>query len=186
MQQWKTLKREVVFDHGKYLKIERHQIELPNGTIITDWPWIVSPDYALVMPVTDRGTIYLFRQTKYAVEGTSFAPVGGHIDSGEDPLTAAKRELREEMGCEAREWIYLGSFKGNGNHGGGTGHLFVAFDAHIVAEPQRDDLEEMELVELTIGQVKEKLLAGEVKVLGWIAMLALAILYIQEQQRYLT
>lgn len=180
MKQWKTLKRELVFDHGKYLKVERHQIELPDGTIINDWPWVVSPDYVLVLPVTEHGTVYVFHQTKYAVQGTSLAPVGGHIDPGEDPLTAAQRELKEEMGCEAKEWIALGGFRGNGNHGGGIGHLFLALGARIVAEPNRDDLEEMVLVALTLDQLEEKLLAGEVKVQGWIAMLALGLLYLKK------
>ncbi len=179
MRQWKTLKKETILDHSKFLKVEKHSIELPDGKIMDDWPWIVSPDYVLVLPWTDRKTLFLFRQTKYAVQGTSFAPVGGYVESGEDPLAAAKRELREEMGCEASEWIPLGSYPNNGNHGGGNGHLFLALNAHKVGEPIIDDLEEMELVELTIEEVEQRLLQGEVKVMGWVAMIAMGILYLK-------
>ena len=179
MRQWVTLKKETILDHNKFLKVEKHTIELPDGTIIRDWPWVVSPDYVLVLPVTNRNTLFLFRQTKYAVKGTSLAAIGGFIETGEDALAAAKRELREEMGCEASEWIPIGSYPNNGNHGGGNGHLFLALHAHKVGEPIIDDLEEMELIELTIEEAEQKLLQGECKVMGWVAMAAMGILYLK-------
>jgi len=181
MRQWKTLKKETILDHSKFLKVEKHTIELPDGKIIRDWPWVVSPDYVLVLPLTDRKTLLLFRQTKYAVEETSLAPVGGYLEPGENALAAAKRELREEIGCEASEWIPLGSYPNNGNHGGGHGHLFLAIHAQKLGEPIIDDLEEMELIELTIEELEQKLLQGEVKVMGWVAMIAMGIIYLRLQ-----
>ena len=181
MQTWKTLEKATILDHSKFLKVEQHTIELPDGTIIHDWPWIVSPNYVLVLPVTKRKTCLLFHQTKYAVDGTSLAPIGGYIEPEEDALTAAKRELREEMGCEASEWISLGSYPNDGNHGGGKGYLFLAMDAHEVGKPIIDDLEEMELVELTIEEVEQKLMQGEVKVMGWAAMIAMGLLFLKKR-----
>jgi ADP-ribose pyrophosphatase len=179
MQLWKTLKKETVLEHSKFLKVEQHTIELPDGKIIRNWPWVVSPDFVLVLPVTNRNTLLLFHQTKYAVQGTSLAPVGGHLEPGENALSAAKRELREEMGCEATEWIPLGSYPNNGNHGGGKGYLFLAMYAHKVGNPIIDDLEEMELVELTIEEAEQKLMLGEVKVMSWVAMIAVGLLYLK-------
>jgi ADP-ribose pyrophosphatase len=179
MRQWKTLKKETILDHNKFLKVENHTIELPDGRIIHDWPWVVSPDYILVLPVTDRNTLLLFHQTKYAVDGISLAPIGGYIEPGENALLAAKRELREEMGCEASEWISLGSYPNNGNHGGGNGNLFLAIHASKVGEPIVDDLEEMELIELNFEEVEQRLMRGEVKVMGWVAMIALGLLYLK-------
>ncbi len=179
MRQWKTLKRETILDHGKFLKVEKHTIELPDGKIIDDWPWVISPDYVLVLPATNRKTLLLFRQTKYAVDGISLAPVGGYLEPGEDALTAAKRELREEMGCEASDWISLGSYPNNGNHGGGKGNLFLALHTHKAGEPIIDDLEEMELVELTAEEAEQKLMRSEIKVMGWAAMIAMGLLYLK-------
>ena len=181
MRLWTTLKKEIILDHNKFLKIEQHTIKLPDGTIIHDWPWVVSPDYVLVLPVTAQRNILLFHQTKYAVHGTSLAPIGGYLEQDEDPLSAAQRELREEMGCESPEWISLGSYPNNGNHGGGKGHLFLAFNTHHVGKPLSDDLEEMELIELTIQEVEKKLFQGEVKVMGWVAMIAIGLLYLSKK-----
>jgi ADP-ribose pyrophosphatase len=179
MKPWKVLKKSMLLDHGKFLKIEEHTIELPDGKIIRDWPWIISPDFVLVLPVTDHATILMFNQVKYAVEGTSLAPVGGYIEPGEDPLEAAKRELKEEMGCQAKKWIPFGSYPVDANHGGGKGHLFLALDAHKICEPVIDDLEEMELVEFSFDEVQKKLFQQEIKTQGWLAVVALGLLYLK-------
>jgi ADP-ribose pyrophosphatase len=134
------------------------------------------------MPVTPQGTVFLFHQTKYAVPGTTLAPVGGHIEPGEEPLAAAKRELREEMGCEASDWIFLGNFPNNANQGGGYGNLYLALNARKVGEPIIDDLEEMELIELTPLELEERLLQGEVKCMGWAAMFGIGLLYLKKQK----
>jgi ADP-ribose pyrophosphatase len=183
MHQWKTLNKTTILDFNKFLRVEQHTIELPNGKIIRDWPWIISPDYVLILPVTDRNTILLFQQIKYAVDGISLAPIGGYLEPGEDALAAAKRELREEMGCEALEWISLGGYPVNGNHGGGRGHLFIALNAYKIGKPIIDDLEEMNLVEFKIEEVEQKLFQGEVKVQGWVAVIAMALLYLKKMQR---
>ncbi len=177
MQTWKTLSRRTVLDHGKYLKVEEHTIELPDGRIIPDWPWVITPDYINVLVQDEFGDFLCFRQTKYAIEGTSLAPVGGYIEPGEQPLTAAQRELREEMGCIADEWIDLGSYRVEANRGAGTGYLFFARPARRVTEPTADDLEEQELVHLTRDELHAALRAGEFKILAWATVVALTLLY---------
>jgi len=180
MQSWKTLSRRTLVQCGKYLTVESHTVELPDGRVIEDWPYVISPDYINVVPVTPEGEFLCFRQTKYAVEGLSLAPVGGYIEPGEDPLPAAQRELREEMGYEAAEWIPLGSYRVGANRGIATGHLFLALGARHVAEPHSDDLEEQELLRLSLAEMEEALSRGEFKVLSWAANVALALHHLHE------
>jgi 8-oxo-dGTP pyrophosphatase MutT (NUDIX family) len=177
MKPWKTLSRTTVLDHSKWLKVEDHTIELPNGMIIDKWCWIISPDYVNVVVQDDEGDFLCFRQTKYAAEGTTLAPVGGYLDPGEEPLDCAKRELREEMGCEAREWIRLGRFPCDGNHGNGMANLFLAKGAHRVGEIIADDLEEQEIVTLSRNEMMNALLNGDFKVLSWSTAVALALFH---------
>ena len=103
LQPWETLSRQTILDHSKYLSIEEHVVELPDGQVIERWPWIITPDYVIVVAITTAGEFLCFRQTKYSVEGTSLAPTGGYIEPGEDPLEAAKRELLEETDRVAAE-----------------------------------------------------------------------------------
>ena len=176
MEPWTTRSRTTILQHSKYLTVESHVVDLPDGSSISDWPWLVMPDYVNVLVETTDASYLCFRQTKYAVEGISLAPVGGYCDSGEEPLTAAQREVLEETGYQATEWVHLGSFAADGNRGGGVGHMFLARGARAVATPIADDREEQELVSLTRPQIQQALLRGEFKVLGWAANVALALL----------
>jgi ADP-ribose pyrophosphatase len=175
MQPWKTLSREKALDYGRFLVVEQHTIELPDGRILSDWPWLITPDYVNVAVVTTAGEFLCFRQTKYAVEGVSLAAVGGYLDPGETPLAAAQRELLEETGYESPDWLNLGRYAVDGNRGAGTAHLFLARQARRVAEVKADDLEEQQLLRLSRAEVEAALAAGEFKVLAWAAVIALAL-----------
>ena len=175
MKPWTTRSRRTLLDLGPWLSVEEHVVELPDGRVIEDWPWVESREFANVVAVTEEGRFLLFRQTKYAVEGTTLGPVGGYLDEGEAPLDAARRELLEETGHEAPEWTSLGRYVVDGNRGCGVGHLCLARGARKVAEPNADDLEEQELVLLTREEVEEALVSGGLEVLSWAAALALAL-----------
>lgn len=174
---WKTLNRRPLLDLGWRLKVEEHQIELHDGQVIEDWSWVITPPYANVIAVTVDGYFLAFRQTKYSV-GHTLAPVGGHVEPGEEPLTAARRELREETGYTAPEenWQFLGTYSVDANRGCGTATFYLATGAVYAGESHSDDLEEQELILLTREQVEAGLAAGEFKVLPWAAALALALL----------
>ncbi len=175
MKPWKTLARRTILNHSKFLVVEEHTVELPDGRIIEDWPWVISPDYINVTAVTEEGLFLCFRQTKYSVEGTSLAVVGGYLEPGEDPLEAAKRELREETGYEATGWLALGRYPVDGNRGAGVAYPFLATSARRVAEIDADDLEEQELLLLSRAEMEAALDAGEFKSLPWAAAVALAL-----------
>lgn len=180
MQPWKTLAKWTILGHSKYLTVESHTVELPDGRIIEDWPWIITPDFVIVVTVTVEGKFLCFRQVKYAVEGTSLAPVGGYIEPGEDPLSTAKRELLEETGYGATEWIDLGGYKVGANRGIATGHLFLACGAQRVTEPNADDLEEQELLLLSHPEIECALKSSEFKGLAWAAAVALALRHLKD------
>jgi ADP-ribose diphosphatase len=176
VQPWTTRSRRTLLDLSPWLAVESHVVELPDGRVIDDWPWVESRTFVNVVALTDDGSFLLFRQTKYAVQGTALGPVGGYVEPGEAPLDAARRELLEETGYEAREWTSLGSYVVDGNRGCGVGHLYLARGARRVAEPVADDLEEQELLTLTRDEVEAALLAGGFGVLSWAAAVAIALL----------
>lgn len=166
MKTLKTLSRRTILDHGPQLKVEDHEVELPDGRVVKDWPWVITRDYVIVLAMTAEGRFILFRQPKYAVEGLSLAPVGGYIEPNEAPLESARRELLEETGYQASRWTALGSYRVDGNHGAGTAHLFLASEGVKVQEPDSDDVEDQEILFLTPEEARSALLSSQFKVLA--------------------
>jgi ADP-ribose pyrophosphatase len=176
MEGWKTLSRKTVLDQRPYLAVENHAVELPDGRLIPDWPWVITPDYVNILAATADGHFLCFRQGKYALDGVALAPVGGYIEPGEQPLAAARRELLEETGYEAAEWVSLGGYAVCANRGVATGHLFLALGARRVGEPNGEELEAQELLLLSRQEVEDALARGEFKVMAWTTVVALALL----------
>ncbi len=183
MNLWKTLARRTVLDYSRFLRVEEHVVELPDGRVISNWPWIITPDYINVVALTDDGRFLVFRQTKYALRGTTLAPIGGYIEPGETPLACAQRELLEETGCIADEWIDLGSFWVDPNRGIAIGNFFLARGARRVQARAADDLEEQELLLLTRAQVEHALARGEFNVIAWQAIIALSLFYLDRNSK---
>jgi ADP-ribose pyrophosphatase len=176
LEPWTTLSRETLLSSPPFLTVERHRVALPDGRVIDNWQWLVTPDYINVVAITGAGQFVLFRQTKYAVQGVSLAPVGGYLEPGEEPLAAAMRELREETGYESASWEPLGRYAVDGNRGAGHANLFLARDCVFAGRSSAsDDLEAQELVLLSRVEVERALAAGEFKVLAWAANVAMAL-----------
>lgn len=178
MKPWKTKTRQTVLNDQPWLTVEHHTVELPNGRLLPDWPWIITPDYINVVAVTEAGLFLCFRQVKYGIEGTTLSIVGGYIEAGEEPLAAAQREMLEETGYESPDWVSLGSYLVDPNRGIASGHLFLARQARFVTSPIADDLEEQELLLLTREEIEAALKSGEIKILAWAATVAFALRYL--------
>lgn len=61
-----------------------------------------------VLALTEHNEVYLVKEYKYGIERDSTEVMSGALEAEETPLEAAKRELREELGLEAIEWVDLG------------------------------------------------------------------------------
>jgi ADP-ribose pyrophosphatase len=174
MKPWKTLSRRIVYHVKRFLTVEHHTVQLPDGQIIEDWTWLEMPEFVSILARTRDGKFLIFRQTKYAAPAPILAPPGGYLESGELPLDAAKRELLEETGYTSNHWHHLGSYVMDANRGAGKAHLFLALNAEHTASPITDDLEEQTLLLLSRTELENIIDRGEITMIAWAALLTLA------------
>lgn len=173
---WKTLARRVLLSRPPWLEVGEEDVELPDGRVVSRYPYIGAREFAIVVPLTDDGQTMLIRSYKHGLRGISRSFPAGYLEAGEEPLAGAKRELLEEVGWAAHEWTPLGRFVVDGNYGSGTMHAFLATGARKVAEPESGDLEEMVLEQVPWDEAVAALECGELQQLASAAALGLAAL----------
>jgi len=177
---WRVLARRVLFERPPWVTVGEQDVELPSGEILRDFSWVAMRSFAIVVPVLEGDRTILARSFKLGVGAISLSLPAGYLEDGEEPLNAAKRELLEETGHEAPEWVPLGRYVVDGNHGAGAMYAFIAKGAHRVREPKSGDHEEQELLVLPFAEAIGRLRAGEVAQLSTAAALGLAAITLGE------
>lgn len=96
----------------------------------------VHPGAVAVLAINDLGEVGFIRQYRSTFDHELYEiPAGTRDIPGEDPLDCAKRELREELGCEASEWRLLGRFM---NSPGWSTQVMVVYEARGITQRERD------------------------------------------------
>ncbi len=94
---------------GKIVHIHVDEVELYDGS--HSHREIVEHDGGVtVIPVDSDGNVYCVRQFRYAFGKSIIETPAGKLEKGEDPFECAVRELSEETGFSAEEYVYLGEF----------------------------------------------------------------------------
>jgi ADP-ribose pyrophosphatase len=174
MRPWRTLARRTLLARPPWLEVGEERVALPDGREVDGFLWIRTRDFVTMVAMNDRSEVVLVRSYKHGTRRVALAVPAGYIEDGEDPLAAAKRELREETGYASNDWTALGSYVVDGNYGVGTEHVFLAGGARKVGDPASGDLEEIEIVVVPLAEISERLERGEIVQLSSAAALALA------------
>jgi len=90
-----------------WIKVTEDQVIRPDGKKGI-FGLVDMKDGVSVLPIDDEGFAYLTEEFHYAIGRKSIEAVSGAIDGDETAIDCAKRELFEELGIEAEEWVDLG------------------------------------------------------------------------------
>jgi ADP-ribose pyrophosphatase len=99
------LDSELMYD-GNFIQVRKDNVLLPDGEVRSR-EYINHPGAVAVLALLDNGNLVMERQYRYPPQREFIELPAGKIDHGEDILVCAKRELLEETGYVASEWIHL-------------------------------------------------------------------------------
>lgn len=96
---------------GRVVKLFKDTVRFPNGTTgqleVVRHPGASAIVPFLTDPTGDDPQLLLIKQYRYAAGGFIYEIPAGVLDAGEDPAECARRELKEETGCTAKNIEHL-------------------------------------------------------------------------------
>lgn len=119
--------------------------------VVTD-----APDWVIVVPETD-GKFLMVRQWRHAHNGLSTEFPGGVINSGEEPVVAARREMEEETGYRAGKLTYLGCANPNPALMKNRVHFVAAEDLQKIGGQNLDEDEYVDFMQIPVDEVYAKI-----------------------------
>ena len=135
MAQRKVLESVRKFD-GAILSVRVDRVEIEDG-VIAPREVVEHRQAVSVLPIDEKGNVYLVRQYRHAVGEYLLEAPAGLMEAGETPEEAALRELREETGVLGTV-RYVGDFFPTPGYCEELIHLFLA-DVKGVGQTDPDD-----------------------------------------------
>jgi 8-oxo-dGTP pyrophosphatase MutT (NUDIX family) len=115
-----------------------------------------------IVPLTSNLETYLIGQYRYTLDLYSWEIPEGGASKDESPLEAAKRELREETGLEAKKWTPLSSLYTSNSITNEIGYIYLAEEL-IMGKQEPDHTEELDVKIIPFMDAYQKVLQYEIK-----------------------
>ncbi len=141
-------------------------MSLREDIVIKDWKeWLFGVttywEGTAILALDNENNVYLVEEYKYALGREDINLPGGSTDPGEAPLITAKRELHEELGIEARDWISLWHIHPLTTIVSQTEYLFLARGISFV-DKSADTWEETKLLKIPYTQAIQMVMNSEI------------------------
>ncbi|HLM02555.1 MAG TPA: NUDIX hydrolase [Pyrinomonadaceae bacterium] len=121
---------------------------------------IENPDWVNVVALDSEYRVVLIEQFRHGTEELTLEIPGGMIDAGETPEAAARRELLEETGFAADEFVYLGKARPNPAIQNNWIYYFAAINSRKTQETAFDEHESVVTRLVSLDEIPQ-LIAGE-------------------------
>ncbi len=146
---------------GFILDVKKDIVRLPNGNTASR-ELIRHIGAVCVVPVTDDGNVIMERQFRYPIDQVITEIPAGKLDSkDEDRLDAIKRELREETGYEADNWIDMGIYYPAPAYSDEKITMYLARGLRR-GERELDDDEFLNIIEVPLEDLKNDIMSGKI------------------------
>ena len=145
---------------GVMLTVKSDEVLLPNGNI-SQREYVEHPGAVLIVPILPNGNLILEKQFRYPLHQVFIELPAGKIDLNEDVLVTGQRELLEETGYTAKNWIKLGAQHPCIGYSNEIIHMYLATELEEGTH-QRDDDELLEVFEASLSECVAMIQRGEI------------------------
>ena len=156
----KTLSKEYIFK-GKIINLRVDEILLPNGAK-AGREVVEHPGGVCIAALTENDELYMVRQFRYPYSEVVLELPAGKREWGEDPLSCGMRELTEETGMTAKNFVSMGELYPSPGYIGEIIYLYLATDL-TAGDACPDEDEFLECEKMPLETLTQMVLSGEIK-----------------------
>lgn len=145
---------------GVIVTVRLDRAQLDNGKIVRR-EVVEHPGGVTILPVDENGVCTMVRQFRYPFGRMMLEAPAGKLEPGEDPFESARRELSEETGYSADEWIDLGKCCTSPGFSSEVLHLYLALGLHAGASHPDED-EFLNTEKIPLAELSRMVMANEI------------------------
>ena len=156
----KTVSSRLIYE-GPAIRVRVDTVEKVSGEKTTR-DIVEHADCIAVVAVDADDNVLLVRQFRKPVEKELLEIPAGGIDSGEDPVTAVQREMREETGFFPNKVERLGGFYSAPGYSSEYLYLYLVSEL-VPGQLFAEDTEGIEVVRVPVGEIRGMIARGEIQ-----------------------
>ena len=141
---WSCYNTEQLLDLS-ICQIMTHKAQNPRTQKEAPFYVLKMPDWVIILALKSNQELIFVKQFRHGIRDITLEFPAGLVDLHENPLDAAKRELREETGFTAQQWKKIGTLHPNPAIQDNQCHIYLAQNLHQTGTLELDEEEDIEL-----------------------------------------
>lgn len=161
LKPWEVISSKYLIE-SPWMNLRADVCETSTGVRLDPFYVMEAPDYIHIVPFDHEGRLLVTRQYRHGNASIQWEIPCGMVDEDDSsPLAAAQRELLEETGCTAEQYVELPKIYVNPMRQNNPIHSFVATGVTVTQAPSQDETEEILFEFVEVEAVLERLRQGQ-------------------------